>query len=219
MGCSKSKPEAKPPETKATEKASPVTPQPVTPAPTTPPTSPAQSPSQSADVSPPPPVMIEETPEEKSRAVPDTFSALDKFSDLTSAAFAGNVQKIEQQLELYKRSGKNINELDESGFSAVHRAAQNGSVEALTALKGGGCKMTILSDRNESALHHAAFHRNTDAVRALLEWDVIDIVNVQEKTYGLTALHVASGRGCPDMAELIAGKGGSTAMENKVRPM
>lgn len=61
-----------------------------------------------------------------------------------------------------------------AGRRALHWAAVGGHVEALKALKKGGCNMTALTPEGATALHLAADNCNLEAVKWLVKEGDID---------------------------------------------
>lgn len=139
----------------------------------------------------------------------DHVGYADKFSDLSQAAYVGNIDKIKEQLAKYKEEKKDIDVLDKDGFTAVHRAAQSGDGEVLQTLMDGGCDMDKLSSRGETPLHVAVFHRNIDGVNFIVTKCSEKQIEAQESTFGLSPLHVAVLRGSPDIADALLTRGAS----------
>ncbi|PHJ18577.1 ankyrin repeat-containing protein [Cystoisospora suis] len=130
-------------------------------------------------------------------------AGVDQWSDLSSAAYTGNVSRMMQQLN----SGISINTTDENGLTPMHRAAQSGSFEAMQFLLKHGANPRSLAKNGDTPLHIAAFHRNAQVVRYLLETDAKKDINKQNTDHGMTPLHVAVYRGSPEIVDLLLGAG------------
>eukprot|EP01068_Selenidium_serpulae_P009571 Selendium_serpulae@DN5264_c0_g1_i4.p1 len=138
-----------------------------------------------------------------------TGAEADLYSDLPQAAFACNIEKIKEQVAMYKEEDRDVNEKDPEGFTAAHRGAMFGDWEVMNILKNAGCDIERLSQRGEAPLHVAVFHRNFVAVKFILSHCDKAHVNIQESTFGFTPLHVAVLRGVPGIADALLNSGAS----------
>lgn len=90
----------------------------------------------------------------------------DPNGDLASAAYAGNVQMLNDAL----LAGANVNWVDSTGQTALIWAAQKNNVEALSILMRRGANANLVDTNGYTALMWAAQLGHTDAVRALVQW-------------------------------------------------
>ena len=84
-----------------------------------------------------------------------------------------------------------VNEIGEDGFTALHHAVKNESLESLQALIKNGANVSIRSKRGSTALHEAALKGNTGCIKVLLERRS-DLLDMQDDSLS-TALHYAIG--------------------------
>ncbi|PFH37890.1 putative ankyrin [Besnoitia besnoiti] len=127
----------------------------------------------------------------------------DVWSDLSNAAYTGNVARMMQQIN----TGSSVNGADQNGLTPLHRAAQSGSFAALQLLLKNGADPRCSAKNGDTPLHIAAFHRNAEAVKFLLSTDAKVDINKQTKDHGMTPLHVAVYRGCPEIVDLLLAAG------------
>lgn len=104
---------------------------------------------------------------------------------LPQAAECGNLEIV----RLHLRLGKDLEDEDLSGLTALLQAANNGHTEIVLLLLASGAKIKALGGRRYRALHYAADDGFTSAVHALLARGA----NVEALTHSNgTVLHVAA---------------------------
>jgi len=99
---------------------------------------------------PPPPRADEDMPEVES---------------LIDAAKFNDLEAVEDFLDV----GKDPNEADGQGRTALHYAAGTGNEEILGLLAAGGADLGVVDAKGNTALHYAAGYGRPGAARALLE--------------------------------------------------
>lgn len=108
------------------------------------------------------------------------------YEELFNAASEGEMKRLEAAL----LPSLNINALEadrSQGRSALHIAAQTGSVPAIQFLLAHGAKVDLRNSEGETPLHDAAFSAHPEAIRALL--DAGADINLPTGDYNYTALH------------------------------
>jgi len=109
------------------------------------------------------------------------------FQDLIEAVKNDNLPGVNEAL----KAGADVNQANESGYTALHRAVQYGHTDiAVALLKVKEIEVNKASIYGDTALYTAAQCGYTDIATALLKADGIDVNKVNRNNY--TALHVAA---------------------------
>lgn len=103
---------------------------------------------------------------------------------LVEAAKLGDLRGVEKQLA----EGRNPNEADREGRSAMHFASGYGSVPCVTALVRAGANMDILDQGGSSPMHYAAGYGRKEVLQLLLDGGA----SVQLNTAGMSPADCAA---------------------------
>lgn len=98
--------------------------------------------------------------------------------------------------------GAEIDESDENGITPLHLASESGSSELVQLLLSYNPNVNKCDHKGRAAIHKATYMGRMDTVKLLLKVPDIDI-ELPEQTYGQTALHIASGRGYGELAQVL----------------
>lgn len=126
------------------------------------------------------------------------------------AAYEGKVDEVKELLS----NGANVDEPNDSGWTAMMWAARGGQPEVMKVLNDEGADLYAQNKFGSTPLHAAAHWGNAQATELLLGWieaGKIDTTNA----FGWTALHWAgkgghpavSGRACLAWSRLNGGRG------------
>ena len=90
-------------------------------------------------------------------------------ADLTPSCTQLGGGRPESAVEDFLDVGKDPNEADGQGRTALHYAAGTGNEEILGLLAAGGADLGVVDAKGNTALHYAAGYGRPGAARALLE--------------------------------------------------
>ena len=122
-----------------------------------------------------------------------------RTSPLMDASLLGRIDLVSELLD----SGAEINQRDDSSWTAMHYASAAGHTEIVELLLTRGADVNCTTNRNESCLLLAAWNGHDDVVRVLVSAGVN--VNLKRDD-GFSPLHATSHRGCSDMVKLMLDK-------------
>ena len=136
------------------------------------------------------------------------------YPPLAKAARENDLDLLCELIEL----GRDVDEEDSNGQTALHHAAEEGCIEAIVALLLPGADKTVEDEYGCTPLHRAAHESQPNSVRCLLHqhWDPtaddekekerrLKFVNKPDK-FGRAALHLASWKSsCETVLELLRG--------------
>jgi hypothetical protein len=128
------------------------------------------------------------------------------------AAAAGDARRVESLL----RQGRDANERDSFGWTALHTAARNGHVRVIEALLAGGADPDLPDTRNRwTPLMHAIHKHQDQAARALIAAgaDVRDGSGSTPVRTGTTPLMMAAGYGNTEIVRLLLERGADPRVE------
>lgn len=96
--------------------------------------------------------------------------------------------------------GANVNQVDDSGYSATHKAAALNNTQALTLLINSGADLNMRSEKGYTPIHTAIYGEAESCVRILLARGAsINCINVA----GLSSLQYAKKLGRNDIGAMI----------------
>ncbi|XP_066257304.1 transient receptor potential channel pyrexia-like [Euwallacea similis] len=119
-------------------------------------------------------------------------------------------------LKLLCDKGANVNQLDSSGRTPIHLAAELGNKECLKILvKAKGANVDHQTkEKQQTALHLAAEHRHMECIEVLLEQNAL--ANIAD--YRLhTPLHLAARTQCNNCVKLLLSKGKASPNAQNVK--
>ncbi|OQV12510.1 Transient receptor potential cation channel subfamily A member 1 [Hypsibius exemplaris] len=103
-----------------------------------------------------------------------------------------------------------LNDMDLSGCTPLHYAAQNGFIRSSDSLMSLGASVNAKNKVQQSPLHFAAAHGRYNTVRRLLDSSKgFNIIN-ETDNFGRTPLHLAAKSGHTNVVQLLMSKGALT---------
>lgn len=115
-------------------------------------------------------------------------------------------RRIDAIIKAWKDSGIDIlSERDETGKTAIQKAAEEGDLDKLKALKKLGADFnSSLDDAGHTPIYFAARYGRVEAIRLLNEWGI----DLSAKTnYGSAAIHAAANCGYVDAVKALVESG------------
>ena len=105
-------------------------------------------------------------------------------------------------LELFIKSGADLNIQTDYGQTALHWASIHGHKEITKLLiKTGGVDLNIQNNFNETALHYASMNGHKEIVELLIKADGVDVN--KQNNFNKTALYIASECGYKECVKLL----------------
>ena len=127
---------------------------------------------------------------------------------MLDAASVGDIKRLKSALE-YMR---NINFLDDTGATALHKAVSGGYNDIVQLLLTKGASIDVVDKDNNTPLHHAARYGHTSIVELLLSKGA----SIEAKNEYLDPpLHHAAWNGHTSTVELLLEKGASIEVTDK----
>ena len=112
--------------------------------------------------------------------------------------------------------GTDVNAVERvGGFTPITVATIRNNLETFTLLLEAGADATVIDDRNNNLLHHAALTNGVEIATILLTLDGIDIEHISEITGDPTPLQLAAIEGNLEMVELLAAHGADLEARDK----
>lgn len=119
------------------------------------------------------------------------------ISSLSAAVKENNVKIVRNLL----KKGRNVNIVDNRGWTPFHEAAALGNVGCLKILLNAGARVDATTHQGETALFIACENCHLDSVKILLKFDK-KTVNISNNE-SVTPLHVACSKHSVSIAELL----------------
>lgn len=108
-----------------------------------------------------------------------------QFDDIATLLDAADEGDVEEVRRLVEERGVDVNICNETGATALHRAAGHGQVEVLEFLMGHGARLNATDSDNWTALHVACSVGSLDAVKVLLRHHAnVELVTDNGETAG-----------------------------------
>ncbi len=117
---------------------------------------------------------------------------------LQYASWKGFASLVERLLETYP---DHLNKRANNGSTALHFAAEKGSVECITLLNNSSSSMRIQNNDGRTALHTAAFNGHRECIELLCKLDP-ELIKMQDNK-GETALHRSAINDHRDCVEIL----------------
>jgi hypothetical protein len=122
-------------------------------------------------------------------------------TDIVDAAKRGDIHAVHRLIE---NSTENVEDTDDSGFTALHWAGIRGHWRIFSELVAAGAPVNAVGGDGGTPLHWTCHNDNVDAVEQLLSAGAnLDVAN----RWGRTPLHVAARRNCVDVAAMLLDRG------------
>ncbi|PRP87324.1 ankyrin repeat domain-containing protein 39-like isoform 1 [Planoprotostelium fungivorum] len=127
---------------------------------------------------------------------------------LWSSASSGNLSRVSSLIS----SGRDVNEVDTSGYTALHYAARNGHVDICRLLTSKGASPNARTKADATPLHRAAYRGNVKVIELLIAAGAtLDAIDDE----GMTPLHKAASERQNDAFEFLSQQGASTELKDK----
>ncbi|XP_075223019.1 uncharacterized protein LOC142325317 [Lycorma delicatula] len=99
------------------------------------------------------------------------------------------------------KKGRNVNIIDNRGWTPLHEAALLDHIECIKILLEAGARVNATTHQGETPLFIACKNKNLESVKLLLNWDN-NIVNFSNNE-SVTPLHIACAEHCVPVAKLL----------------
>lgn len=136
---------------------------------------------------------------------------LDKLPLNQSAAVAGS-KNVRKAISFLLSKGVDPNAIDESGRTALQRAAQGGDVEIARTILSAGVDINIQDNDGSTPLHLAVKNNHMDMVNFLIKSNAR--INVNDKK-GRTPIDLAESYSYPEISRLLISAGAKIDDEQK----